>query len=96
MLVDILAIFRGDKRCNDEINVAEEEEDDDGVRGFDRRVPVPAGTVAVEVDKGAGDEDVDDGKRIRDEAIAELLVNLVSIFPFIVRRGKNTYLRTKL
>lgn len=96
MLVDILAIFRGDKRCNDEINVAEEEEDDDGVRGFDRRVPVPAGTVAVEVDKGAGDEDVDDGKRVGDEAIAEWLVNLASIFPFIVRRKKKHLLENEV
>lgn len=77
MLVDVLAIFRRNERRNDEINVAEKEEDDDRVSGLDGRVPVPGGSVAVEVDKGSGDEDVDDGKRVGNEAMVGMLINLI-------------------
>lgn len=69
MLIDILAVFGGHKWRNDEINVAEQEEDNDWVGSFDRGVPVPFGAVAVEVDEGSGDEDVDDGEGIGDEAV---------------------------
>jgi hypothetical protein len=77
VLVDVLAIFRRNERRNDEVNVAEKEEDDDRVGGLDGRVPVPGGSVAVEVDKGSGDENVDDGKRVGNEAMAKLLVHLI-------------------
>jgi hypothetical protein len=64
VLVDVLAILRGNERSNDEVNVAEKEENDDWVGSLDRRVPVPGSSVSVEVDKGTSDEDVDDGKRV--------------------------------
>lgn len=79
VFVDVLAIFRRHERCNNEVNIAEKEENDDRISGLDRRVPVPGGSVAVEVDKTTGDEDVDDGKRVGDEAVAELLVHLIFI-----------------
>lgn len=86
VLVDVLAIFGRNERRNDEVNVAEKEEGDDRVSGLDGRVPVPAGSVAVEVDKGTGDEDVDDGKRVGDEAVAELLVYPVPFLRFICKQ----------
>lgn len=86
VLVDVLAIFRGHERCNDEVDVAEKEEDDDWVGGLDRRIPVPLGTVTVEMDQSTGNEDVDDGKRVGDEAVEKLLVYLVLFFPFICNK----------
>lgn len=70
VLVLVLVGGRGrDEGSNDEVDVAEQEEDDDGERSAEGRVPVPSGAVEVKVNETAGDEDVDDGKRVRDEAI---------------------------
>lgn len=67
-LVDVLAILRGHKGGDDEVDVAEHEEYDDGEAGADGGVPVPGLAVEVEVDEAGGDEAVDDGEGIRDEA----------------------------
>lgn len=40
-LVHVLPVLRRHKRRNDEVNIAEEEEDDHWKRGTNRRVPVP-------------------------------------------------------
>ncbi len=76
-VVDALALLGRDEGGDDEVDVAEKEEDGDGEGRLERGVPVPRGAVAVEVDEGAGDEDVDDGERVRDEAGGSTLANHV-------------------
>lgn len=67
-LVHAVSIRGRHEGRNGEVDIAEEEEDGDGERGLDRRVPVVLGFVEVEVDEGAGDEDVDDGEGVGDYA----------------------------
>lgn len=67
MFVDALAVLGRDKGGDDEVDVAEQEENGDGKGRLERGVPVPGLSVAVEVDQSTGDEDVDDGERVRDE-----------------------------
>ena len=67
IVVDVLALLRGNKGSNSEVDVAEHEEEDDGETGADGRVPVPGLAVEVEMDETAGDEGVDDSEGIRDE-----------------------------
>jgi hypothetical protein len=63
-LVHAVAIRRRHERRNGQVDVAEQEEYGDRERGFDRGVPLPGCFVQVEVDQGAGDEDVDDSEGI--------------------------------
>jgi hypothetical protein len=63
-LVHAVAIRRRHERRNGQVDVAEQEEHGDRESGFDWRVPLPGCFVQVEVDQGAGDEDVDDGERV--------------------------------
>jgi hypothetical protein len=70
MLVDILAIGRRNKGSDDKVNVGEEEEDGDGESGFEGWCPLlwvamDGEGVEVEVDEGAGYEDVDNGQGVR-------------------------------
>lgn len=67
-LVDVLAILGRRVGGEDEEQVAEEEEGHDGERGADGGVPAPFGAVDVEVDEADGDEGVDDGEGVGDEA----------------------------
>lgn len=67
VLVDILTWGRLDERRNDEVYVAEEEEDGDWKCSFDWRVPVSFFPVEVEIDEAASDKGVDNGERVRDE-----------------------------
>lgn len=67
-LVDAVAIGRRHEGRNSQVDVAEQEENGDRERGFDRRVPLPRCPVEVEMDQGTSDEDVDDGERVRDDA----------------------------
>jgi len=66
VLVHVLAFFRRNERRNDEIDVAEHEEDDDGQRGTDWWVPVPGFAIEVKMDETCGHECVDNGERIGD------------------------------
>lgn len=68
VVVDVLVgRLRRDVGGNDEVDVGEQEEDGDGERGLDRRVPVVLFAVEVEVHETAGDEDVDNGERVGDD-----------------------------
>lgn len=67
-LVHAVSIRGRHERRNGEIDVAEEEEDGDGECGFDGRVPIVLRLVEVEVDEGAGNEDVDDGEGVGNDA----------------------------
>jgi len=61
------------KWCDDEIDVAEEEEDGDWKSGLDRRVPVELLAVSVDPDESDRDEDVDDRKRVGDDVQDEVV-----------------------
>lgn len=67
VVVDVLAFLRRHERRNNEIDVAEEEENDDGKGGANGRIPVPGLAVEVEVDEAQGNKCVDDGQGVRDE-----------------------------
>lgn len=64
--VHALVTGRRHEGRDDEVDVAEEEEDYDGEGGADGRLPVPFLAVQVEVDEAACYEDVYDGQRVRD------------------------------
>jgi hypothetical protein len=66
--VDALVVSGGYKGRDDKVDVAEAEEGGDRDGGLEGRVPVVGFAVAVEVDEGASDKDVDDGERVGDEA----------------------------
>ena len=66
--VDGVAIGVGNHGGDDKVDVAGEEEEDDGEGGGEGRVPVPRLAVEVEVDEAAGDENVDDGQGVGDDA----------------------------
>ena len=66
------AVGGRDPGGNDEVDVGEKEEDDNGEGRGEWRVPVPGLAVQVEVDETAGDEDVDDGERVGDDAGASV------------------------
>lgn len=68
-LVDVLAVGRGDEGSDDKVDVAEHEEDGDGQSSLDRGVPVVVSAVEVEMDETASDKGVDNGKRVRNEAM---------------------------
>lgn len=73
-LVLVLAgIVGSDEWCDDQIHVAEKEEDGDGEGRLDWGVPVVLGAVKVEMDEATSDEGVDDCKRIRDEVEDEVV-----------------------
>lgn len=59
---------RGDEGREDEVQVAEEEEDNHGEGGAEGRVPAERGAIEVEVGEAGGDECVDDGQGVGDEA----------------------------
>lgn len=68
VIVDVLVgRLRRDVRRDDEVDVGQQEEDGDGQRGLDRRVPVVLVAVQVEVHEAARDEDVDDSQRVGDD-----------------------------
>lgn len=64
ILVDVLAILRGDEGGDDEVDVAEHEEDDNRHAGRQRGVPVPLGAVDVDMEEAGGDKGVDNSQRI--------------------------------
>ena len=71
IFVDILASGRRHKRCDDEIDVGEEEEDDDREGSFEGWRPlvwasVEGEGVKVEMDKGSGYKDVYYCQGVRD------------------------------
>lgn len=61
-LVNAVAVAGWHKRCNDEVDIAEEEEYGDRQRGLDRRVPVGLLLVEVQPRQTGGNEGIDDGK----------------------------------
>lgn len=67
-LVDAVAVGVGDEGSNDEVDVAGQEEQNDGKAGREGRVPVPLLAVEVEVGQASGDENVDDRQGVDDEA----------------------------
>lgn len=75
-VVDALAGRGGHVGCHDEVALGEEEEDGDGKGGADAGVPVGEARFAGEVDpdEAGGDEDVDDGEGVGDEAVTVSLI----------------------
>jgi len=67
-LVHALPVTRGHERCDDKVDVADKEKRGDGPCRAEGRVPVVLFGAPVEVEEGGGDEDVDDGERVRDYA----------------------------
>ena len=65
-LVDALAVRGRHEGGQDEVDVAQQEEDHHRQGRADGRVPVPRLAVEVEVHQSAGDEDIDNRQRIRD------------------------------
>lgn len=63
-LVDVLALLGRDEGGDDEVDVAEHEEDDDRETSANGRVPVPLLAVKVKVGQASGDENVDDSKGV--------------------------------
>lgn len=76
-LVDaVVAVGRRRVGDEDEEEVADEEEDDDGEGGLDGRVPAPGVALDVEPDEADGDEGVDDGEGVGDEAGHTMLADI--------------------
>jgi hypothetical protein len=69
-LVNAVVVARRDKWRDDQIDVAEHEEDRDGKRGPHRWVPVVLFLVQVNPSKTGRNKDVDNSKRVRDDAAA--------------------------
>lgn len=71
LVVDTLTGGGGHVGCDDEVALGEKEEDGDGESGADAGVPVGEARFAGEVDpdEAGGDEDVDDGEGVGDEAV---------------------------
>lgn len=68
LLVDVLVGSLGrDKGGDDEVDVGEEEEDGDGERRLEGRVPVVDVSVEVQPDEAKGDKRVDHGEWVRDD-----------------------------
>lgn len=67
--VDRVAVGRGNERRDDEVDVAEEEEDRYWQGGAEWRVPAVLVAVGVQPDEAEGDEGVDDRQRVRDHAV---------------------------
>ena len=82
-LVYALTLLRRNEWGHDEVNVAEEVEDGDGQSGPDGRVPVPRGLVAIQVNQGSGNKDIDDGEGVRNE-VEHKVVSVAS------RRGQDS------
>jgi len=61
-LVHILAVAWWDEGGDDEIYVADEEENGDWQSGASRRVPVVLLSVEVEIDEASSNKGIDDGK----------------------------------
>lgn len=68
-LIDALAVGGWDEGGDGEVHVAEEEEDGDGEGAAEGWIPLVCFSVEVEVDKGAGNEYVDDREGVGDDAI---------------------------
>ena len=66
--VDAVTVTRRDERCDDEVDVAEEEEDGDRQGCLDRGIPVVLLLVEVEPGQTGSDKDIDDGQRVGNDA----------------------------
>jgi hypothetical protein len=73
--VDGDAVLGRHKGCDDQVDVADEEEDCDGERGAEGRVPVVLLAVGVEPDEAEGDEGVYYGEGVGDYAGAYVSVS---------------------
>lgn len=67
VIVNVLAVIGRDKRCKDEVEVADKEDQSDWDGRTEGRVPVPASRVPVQVQQSTGDKDIDHRQRICDD-----------------------------